>query len=140
MKKQAARGIVIKDGKVLLIYRENKGRIYYTIPGGKVEENETLEQTVVREMLEETCITVEPVKLMESCEDTYSNKIQHIFLCKYIDGVVKLGDSVEMAKMKKNSDNYYEPMWVTLGKIESLDIKPDSAANFFRNFIRTNSS
>lgn len=53
MKKiQSAGGIVFKDGLVLLI--KSKSRNVFSIPKGKVEPNESLEETALREVREET--------------------------------------------------------------------------------------
>ena len=54
--RHACRGILIRDGNVLLGY-ETIGK-KYIIPGGGVEEGETLEQCCEREMLEETGLRV----------------------------------------------------------------------------------
>ena len=58
-------GVIIKDGKVLLIKRKNepfKGR--WALPGGFVEYGETVEQAVLREVKEETGIDAEIKKLV----------------------------------------------------------------------------
>ncbi len=48
------RAVIIQQGKVLLIKKENlKEGIYYTLPGGALESGETLHQAVIRECLEE---------------------------------------------------------------------------------------
>lgn len=48
-------GLVIEDGRVLLIQRaQNPGRGRWTIPGGYVENDEPCDEAVVREVLEET--------------------------------------------------------------------------------------
>ncbi|MFZ5425006.1 MAG: NUDIX hydrolase [Patescibacteria group bacterium] len=136
MKKISARGIVIKDNAVLLMYREKKGAKYYSIPGGKVEPNETLENTVIRELLEETCIKVKPLKLLGTFTHT-SGKEQNLFLCEYISGEVTLGNSVEMKKMANNPSNIYKPQWVSLDLVENLVIRPIPVAKFFKNFIKS---
>jgi len=49
--------IVVRNGKILmerLCYKgENNGREFFSIPGGGIEEGETPEQTVLRELKEE---------------------------------------------------------------------------------------
>lgn len=60
----AVSAAIIRDGRVL-IARRAKGAStgHYTLPGGVVEAGETLHQAVVREIAEETGITIEPVAL-----------------------------------------------------------------------------
>ncbi len=57
----AVSAAIVRDGKVLVVRRARKPAInLYTLPGGGVETGETLLQAVVREVLEETSLEVEP--------------------------------------------------------------------------------
>ena len=58
-----ARGIIIDNGQ-LLIFKLAKANNWYSLPGGKIEFGENIEQTIVREMLEETGIKPEIGKLL----------------------------------------------------------------------------
>src|SRR5207344_160494 len=60
----AVSAAIIRDGHVL-VGRRAKGAStgFYTLPGGVVEAGETLHQAIVREIAEETGITIEPVAL-----------------------------------------------------------------------------
>ncbi len=66
-------GVVVDGaGRVLLIRRGKEPmKGHWSIPGGLVELGETLEQAVVREMAEETGLTVEPVVLAELLDRIY---------------------------------------------------------------------
>ncbi|MGE0676890.1 NUDIX hydrolase [Pseudolabrys sp.] len=60
----AVSAAIFRDGKVLIVQRaRSPGRGIYTLPGGGVELGETLEQAAVREVLEETGLTIAPVAL-----------------------------------------------------------------------------
>ena len=51
-------GAVVKDGRLLLVRRASRrGRGNWQIPGGFVEQNETMELAVVREVEEEAGVT-----------------------------------------------------------------------------------
>jgi ADP-ribose pyrophosphatase YjhB (NUDIX family) len=52
-----ASAVIVKEGKVLLVYHKKMDVWLY--PGGHIEENETPDQTVVREVMEETSLPVE---------------------------------------------------------------------------------
>ncbi|MGC9169586.1 MAG: NUDIX hydrolase [Thermoproteus sp.] len=54
-----ASGILIEDGRALVVYHEKLGVWLY--PGGHVEPDETPSEAVVREFREETGLVVEPV-------------------------------------------------------------------------------
>ena len=62
--RNAVRCFLIKDEKVVVIkYSEASKRAgYYDIPGGKIEDGETMEQTVIREFREETGLVVSNLK------------------------------------------------------------------------------
>ena len=62
-------GIVIEDGKLLVLNQDtpNTGRSW-SLPGGKLEEGETLAGALVREMKEETGLDVEPGRLLYVCD------------------------------------------------------------------------
>ena len=47
-------GILVEDGHILLLDQDTDGPRSYSLPGGKVEEGETLADALVREMREET--------------------------------------------------------------------------------------
>ncbi len=54
-----ASGILVENGKALLVFHEKLGVWLY--PGGHVEEGETPSEAVVREFREETGLEVEPI-------------------------------------------------------------------------------
>lgn len=51
-KRIRAVAIIVNDGKVLLMHRINNGKEYHVFPGGGVENSETVEQAVLREVQE----------------------------------------------------------------------------------------
>src|SRR5512142_2235284 len=56
----AVGGIVMREGKVLLIQRgKEPGRGLWAVPGGMVDLGETCKEAVAREVKEETCLDVE---------------------------------------------------------------------------------
>ncbi|HWV52382.1 NUDIX hydrolase [Pseudorhodoplanes sp.] len=60
----AASAAVIRDGRVLIVRRGGTfGRGIYTLPGGVVEAGEKLTDAVIREVREETQVSIEPVAL-----------------------------------------------------------------------------
>lgn len=61
----AVSAAIIRNGKVLIVRRAPRPPAggLYTLPGGIVEVGETLTEAVVREIREETALTIEPVAL-----------------------------------------------------------------------------
>ncbi len=56
--------VVEKDGRFLMVEEKSDGRVVFNQPAGHMEVGETLEQAVVREVLEETAWRVEPTALL----------------------------------------------------------------------------
>lgn len=105
-------GVVILDGKVLLVRRGKeplRGR--WVIPGGTVEPGETLEEALVREMREETGLTVRPGEILlvfdrilrEGSEVRYHYVIVD-YLCEHVAGAVRAGSDADEAALVEKAD------------------------------------
>jgi ADP-ribose pyrophosphatase YjhB (NUDIX family) len=66
-------GVVIDDGRILLLNQDTDTGRSWSLPGGKVEEGETLAGALVREMREETGLDVEPGRLLYVCDHLPGN-------------------------------------------------------------------
>ena len=86
-------GIIWKDGKVLIGKRKSDQMLggLWEFPGGKKKENENIEQTVLREINEETNLIVELGHKEPVIKHAYSHfKITlHPFHCVYVSGELK---------------------------------------------------
>ncbi|MGW4476633.1 NUDIX domain-containing protein [Nonomuraea sp. NPDC004354] len=61
-------GILVEDDQILLLDQDTDTRRSYSLPGGKVEEGETLTDALVREMREETGVDVHVGRLLYVCD------------------------------------------------------------------------
>lgn len=60
----AVSAAIFRNGKVLVVRRARKPALnLYTLPGGAVEAGETLVEAAIREVREETSLSIEPVAL-----------------------------------------------------------------------------
>lgn len=127
-----ASAVVVKDNQVLLMRRFVKGRgEYWVFPGGGVEEGETIEQAMKREVLEELSLTVTECKpLFDFFNEftlggKYPPRQDYYFLVTGFTGEVALGGE-EAERMSE--DDQYIPTWVPLGAIATMDnLKPETA-------------
>ncbi len=121
-KRVSSRAIIIEDNKLLTMFRrkiKKDGSIkeYYVIPGGGLEEGETLEENVIRELKEEFNVDIEIIKFLGTEE--YDDTIANYFLCKIVKGTPKLsGEELE----RMNPENYYEIKYIDLKEIDCYDI------------------
>ena len=88
--RKAVRCYLIKGNKVVVTkYNEPSQKAgYYDIPGGKIEDGETPEQTVIREMVEETGLEVKNMKFKGKTIIEYPNRIFDfdVFICNECKG------------------------------------------------------
>ncbi len=56
--RKAVRTFLIKNNKVVAIIYKSHDQGFYDIPGGKIEEKESAEETSIREFKEETGVTI----------------------------------------------------------------------------------
>lgn len=132
MNRNRSAGIVIKDGKVLAMHRINKGNEYYVFPGGGVEEGETPEQAAMREIGEETSITVIPKKFVYHI--TWDTGEENFFyLCDYVSGEPRLQPDSEELEQMKGGEQVYEPMWVDINKLSDLKLYQLEVRDLFLN-------
>ena len=115
--------IIIKNNDVLLMWRKNQGKEYYVFPGGGVEENETVEEAVIREVSEETTLKVKIEKQLYH-HHYINDSDQYFYLCSYLSGEPTLGDANEKEDMLKNTDNFYQPVWMKIDNLKKLLLYP----------------
>ena len=84
-------GIVLReDGRLLAIKRVDDGT--WVPPGGILEIGEGLERGVVREVLEETGVTVHPLRLTGVYKNIPRRMVSIAFLCDVVAGEPSVSD------------------------------------------------
>lgn len=90
---------------------------YYVIPGGGINENESLTENVLREIKEEFSIDAKILGYLgkEESEDG----IAYFFHCEIVNGVPTLGgEELERCTEK----NYYEIRKIPIKDLDNIDI------------------
>ena len=133
MKRKRVRAIIFYEDKILSMYREREGRIFYTFPGGGMEENETEEECVIREVYEEFGISVKPIKKVYVCEDQIN--ISSYYICEWLSGEFGTGHGEEFDKEQKNG--IYRPTMMKITDIPTQPLKPSEvAAAFYDDYMK----
>ena len=107
-KRISVRGIIIEDDEVYTIFRRkirNDGVVneYYVIPGGGMKREETLQETLKRELKEELLMDIDIIGYLGL--DEGENCIAHFFKCRIVDGVPMLGGEELERCSRENYDN-----------------------------------
>ncbi len=121
-KRVSSRGIIIEDEKVYLMFRRKRNndgtfKEYYVIPGGGIEENETLEENLIREMKEEFSVDVKIEGYLG--KDEGEESIANFYSCSIISGIPTLGGE-ELEKCTEN--NYYEIRKISLKDLDNINL------------------
>lgn len=123
----AVKGVIIKDGKFLILHRHDYDS--WDLPGGKVEKNESPKDALVREIEEETRLKV---NVKEACGvflfiGTVSKK-QYVLTniaCEYVDGEVQLSDEHDSYK------------WISQEEINKYNILNEQARNELVSYFKS---
>jgi 8-oxo-dGTP diphosphatase len=127
-------GVVIRDGRVLLIRRGGpplEGE--WSLPGGMLELSETLEEGVLRELLEETGMQVRVLGLVEVFEriirdDSGRTKYHFViadYLCEALSGEARAASDVT------------DVAWATEVELAQYSLTPTAMRIIARAFAMT---
>ena len=103
--------IIKKDNHFLIVKRNKKKHLglKWEFPGGKVQENETFEEALIREIKEELNIKISLQDKLaeEKYKDEKIDIVLHYFLCTQEDGTIELNEHEDLAWVeKKDFDKY----------------------------------
>lgn len=122
--------IIVKDGKILLVQHEKKGKRYWLLPGGGVEYAETFAEAGSRELLEETGYEVILGDLLFVSEsippDEHRHVINYYFAGKLLGGKLKVEDS----------DVLRDVQWIPIDDLPHLVMYPKTNREI-EEWIRT---
>ncbi len=134
--RDGCRAIIIEEGKILLTHELNSG--WWLIPGGGIEEGETPEECVIREVEEETGLIVRPTEQFLTMHEYYEEYLYtgYFFVCEVTGkGQMRLTD-VE-------KERGVQPEWLPLQNAIELfsmhesyaDVSEEKRGSYQREYI-----
>lgn len=81
-------GIVIEDDRILLLNQSADGQRDWSLPGGKLEDGETLSEALTRELKEETGLDIEPGRLLYVCDHLPAQVVHMTFEARRVGGTI----------------------------------------------------
>lgn len=123
--------LIIRDDRVLLVQRGKEPlKGYWSLPGGVVEAGEALETAIRREVLEETNLDVEVVKVIEIFEritrDAERRAEYHYVLIDYLC-TVKSGEA-------RAGSDAAGIAWLRRGELENFSLTEGAAQVIHKAF------
>lgn len=121
--REACRGIIVRDGMILLTYEVNSDQWF--IPGGGMEKGESTQQCCIRELAEETGIAVQPKSHFLTINEYYEQWrfVSHYFTCEIT------GEAQQMLT-EREMEMGLEPRWIPLTEaVEIFSHHQDHAHN-----------
>lgn len=112
--------LIIRDNKLLVLRSRYWDREFYLLPGGAIENDETLIETAIRETKEETNYDVEITKLLYLQEwidkERNKNVLDVIFLGKIVGG--------EETHLNDVSNHIQAIEWKTVAELKTTTFFP----------------
>jgi 8-oxo-dGTP diphosphatase len=106
--------VIVQENKILCVQRNENKYDYiskkWEFPGGKVEENEQLEDTIKREILEELNLTIEVKTFLTQVNHQYPDFLLKMdtFICEIRGGSLKLNEHIDHK-------------WLSINELSDLD-------------------
>ncbi len=106
--------VIIQDNKILCVQRNENKYDYiskkWEFPGGKVEENEQLEETIKREIQEELNLNIDVKSFLIQVNHQYPDfqLKMDTFICEIKSGIIKLNEHIDFK-------------WLSINELSDLD-------------------
>jgi 8-oxo-dGTP pyrophosphatase MutT (NUDIX family) len=114
--------VVRRDDQILIIQRalDIQGGGYWAPPSGRVEPGETQAEAAMREILEETGLTVAPTCKVWECVSASGTYLLHWWLADYVSGELML-----------QASEVNDARWLTLTEYAALEPIFEADLEFF---------
>lgn len=136
------KGILVRSGQVLLNRCEDPyNGVFYSLPGGGQRKYETLEETLRRELLEETGYRVRDIRLAgmfeEICDDEayrvrypdYCHKLYLFFLCTPEEDTPEAPEEPDSSQLSSD--------WIPIELLDSLPLQPLPLRSALKDMLRS---
>ena len=133
----SCKALVIKNGRLLTLQKQNDNEIYFVLPGGGQIWGEGLLETLRRECIEEISVQPDSIGKLLFIRESYKPKdkisngiyyhrIDYIFECDLDETKVKIGI---------NPDEYQESItWLNIESLGSSNFQPNGLIPYIEDY------
>ncbi len=115
MEEISAGGVVVFGNTILLLKKFNGD---WVLPKGRIEKDESLRETALREVLEETGVRAEIVKYIGKIKYNYKNLKENQMVYKTVHWYLMKTSNMDCIPQKK--EGFIDAMFVHIDKVEGL--------------------
>lgn len=133
VQKVVAGGIIINDSKVLIIQRATNEEAYpnlWEVPSGKKEPMEKIEDTVVREVYEETSLKTKVIKVV----DTFNFSVEKTDEIRDVTQINFLLELSEESKVKLSTE-HQNFAWITKDELSKYNLSKETKNSITKAFL-----
>lgn len=112
--------VIIEDNKIMLLRYSYGNNDVFQFPGGNMEEIETLEETLARELLEELNLTTSIEKLILSAQVINEKKNQATLHCLFEGKILKNTKPI----INPEQTTAIEVVWKEIEQLAHLNLYP----------------
>jgi len=105
------------------MYRNKFGHEYYTLLGGGIDAGETPEQSLAREVMEESGYRISSMRpvFIEEAGDPYGT--QYIYVCTVDGAEPRLSPVSDEAHIHALGQNLFVPQWIPLASFGTIEFR-----------------
>lgn len=136
-----SRGVIIDQDHILLCKTLDLPMNFYFLPGGHVEHGESVEASLLRELIEETEAQCK-IKRFLGCLE-YSFEPEHSSIChnhEYNFVFEAESESLKLEKRIPNLEAHIELIWLPLNQLSEIDFRAQPLKELVPQWLKLSSS
>ncbi len=134
--KKCARAIILIDNEYIFIERKKKDKeTYYATVGGHLDEGETFEEALYREVYEELGVKCISHKLLFELESIEISKIERFYSVKLESNKFSHGNGPEFTDVDFNKYGSYEIVRINKNNIDNYNIVPLKVKEYLKESL-----
>lgn len=122
-------GVLVENGAILLVKQRLSKDRAWSLPGGRLEQGETIQEGLQREFFEETGLNVRVDELLYLCDvKPSSHKVVHVTFL-----VSKIGGEITLPTNEKDENPISDVKFVPIAELTDYGFSP-----VFQNIVENN--